>query len=55
MLDAVTFSVGIAAYPENAETGADLLQAADNCLYESKASGRDRVTIAAPRNALKLT
>jgi diguanylate cyclase (GGDEF)-like protein/PAS domain S-box-containing protein len=55
MLDAVTFSVGIAAYPENAETGADLLQAADNCLYESKAGGRDRVTIAAPRNALKLT
>jgi diguanylate cyclase (GGDEF)-like protein len=53
MLDAVTFSVGIAAYPENAQTGGDLLQAADHCLYESKARGRDRVTIAASRNLLK--
>jgi PleD family two-component response regulator len=54
MLDAVTFSAGIAAYPENGDTGADLLQAADNCLYESKASGRDRVTVALSRNAPKL-
>ncbi len=54
MLDAVTFSMGIAAYPENGETGADLLQAADHCLYESKAGGRDRVTVAASRNSLKL-
>jgi diguanylate cyclase (GGDEF)-like protein/PAS domain S-box-containing protein len=55
ILDAVTFSIGIAAYPENAETGGDLMQAADHCLYESKASGRDRVTIAASRNSLKLS
>jgi diguanylate cyclase (GGDEF)-like protein/PAS domain S-box-containing protein len=54
MLDAVTFSAGIAAYPENGDTGADLLQAADNCLYESKASGRDRITVALSRNAPKL-
>jgi diguanylate cyclase (GGDEF)-like protein/PAS domain S-box-containing protein len=46
VLDAVTFSVGIAAYPENALTGEELLQTADTCLYESKASGRDCVTIA---------
>jgi diguanylate cyclase (GGDEF)-like protein/PAS domain S-box-containing protein len=46
VLDAVTFSVGIAAYPENALTGEELLRTADRCLYESKAKGRDRVTIA---------
>jgi len=45
-LGAVTFSVGIAAYPENASTGEELLLAADNCLYQSKANGRDCVTIA---------
>jgi diguanylate cyclase (GGDEF)-like protein/PAS domain S-box-containing protein len=46
VLDAVTFSVGIATYPENGLTGEALLQTADACLYESKANGRDCVTIA---------
>jgi diguanylate cyclase (GGDEF)-like protein/PAS domain S-box-containing protein len=46
LLDAVTFSVGIATYPENGLTGEELLQTADTCLYESKANGRDCVTIA---------
>ena len=46
VLDAVTFSVGIATYPENGLTGEELLQTADTCLYESKANGRDCVTIA---------
>ena len=46
VLDAVTFSVGIATYPENGLTGEALLQTADTCLYESKANGRDCVTIA---------
>jgi diguanylate cyclase (GGDEF)-like protein len=50
VLDAVTFSVGIAAYPENGLTGEVLLQTADACLYESKANGRDCVTIATSRN-----
>jgi diguanylate cyclase (GGDEF)-like protein/PAS domain S-box-containing protein len=45
-LDAVTFSVGIAAFPEDASTSEELLQAADACLYESKAKGRDCMTIA---------
>jgi diguanylate cyclase (GGDEF)-like protein len=44
------FSVGIAAYPENGLTGEVLLQTADTCLYESKANGRDCVTIATSRN-----
>ena len=51
LLDAVTLSVGIAAYPENGLTGEELLQAADTCLYESKANGRNRVTIAASRKS----
>ena len=48
-LDTVTFSIGIAAYPKNASSGEELLQIADACLYESKAKGRDCVTIAGPR------
>jgi diguanylate cyclase (GGDEF)-like protein/PAS domain S-box-containing protein len=48
-LGAVTFSVGIAAYPDNASTSEELLQAADTCLYQSKANGRDCVTVAASR------
>jgi len=46
ILDTVTFSIGIAAYPEDASSGEELLQIADACLYESKAKGRDCVTIA---------
>jgi diguanylate cyclase (GGDEF)-like protein/PAS domain S-box-containing protein len=46
VLDVVTFSAGIAAYPENASTCEELLQIADACLYKSKASGRDCVTVA---------
>ncbi|HXM94275.1 MAG TPA: diguanylate cyclase [Candidatus Dormibacteraeota bacterium] len=52
VLDAVTFSVGIAAYPENGLTGEELLQTADTCLYESKANGRDCVTIATSHKSL---
>jgi diguanylate cyclase (GGDEF)-like protein len=47
VLDFVTFSVGIAAYPENASTAEELVHTADRCLYESKAKGRDCITIAA--------
>jgi diguanylate cyclase (GGDEF)-like protein/PAS domain S-box-containing protein len=50
-LGAVTFSVGIAAYPENGLTGEELLQTADTCLYESKANGRDCVTMATSRKS----
>jgi diguanylate cyclase (GGDEF)-like protein/PAS domain S-box-containing protein len=46
VMDAVTFSVGIAGYPENGLAAEELLHAADSCLYESKANGRDCVTVA---------
>jgi diguanylate cyclase (GGDEF)-like protein len=46
LLDPVTLSIGIAGFPENGENAQDLLDGADKSLYESKANGRDRVTLA---------
>lgn len=39
----VTFSAGIAAYPENGDSLEDLLSSADSALYKAKQSGRNRV------------
>jgi diguanylate cyclase (GGDEF)-like protein/PAS domain S-box-containing protein len=50
-LGQLTISVGVAAFPEHGSTTVDLLKIADQCLYESKARGRDVVTVALPRNA----
>jgi diguanylate cyclase (GGDEF)-like protein len=49
ILNKVTFSVGVAAFPENGDSGEEILRAADQSLYQSKADGRDRVTIATPQ------
>jgi len=46
----LTVSVGVAAFPEHGSTSAELLKIADQCLYESKASGRDVVTVGASSN-----
>ncbi len=46
-----TLSVGVAAFPEHGSTCRDLLKIADQCLYESKARGRDVVTVAVSQNA----
>jgi diguanylate cyclase (GGDEF)-like protein len=45
LLGRVTVSVGAASFPEHGLTSSDLLTAADECLYESKSRGRDRVTV----------
>ncbi len=46
ILGQLTLSVGVAAFPEHGSTSRDLLKIADQCLYESKARGRDVVTVA---------
>jgi diguanylate cyclase (GGDEF)-like protein/PAS domain S-box-containing protein len=46
VLETVTFSIGLAAYPRNASSGEELMRKADECLYQSKARGRDCLTIA---------
>lgn len=45
-LDPVSISAGIASFPEHGSTTEELLRVADQGLYQSKADGRDRVTIA---------
>lgn len=46
-LEAITVSLGIAAFPNNGSTSAELLKAVDNALYQAKRDGRGRVNIAA--------
>jgi diguanylate cyclase (GGDEF)-like protein len=43
-LDRVTLSIGLATFPQHGSTAEQLLRIADQCLYQSKAAGRDRVT-----------
>jgi len=38
----LTFSVGVASYPEDAFTAAELIEAADQALYLAKREGKDR-------------
>ncbi|MDG4807761.1 diguanylate cyclase [Micromonospora sp. WMMD1120] len=45
----VTVSVGIAVYPDNGSTGREVLEAADDALYEAKAAGRDTYRLAEAR------
>ena len=39
----VTISIGLAAFPGDGTTGAELIRAADERLYRAKAEGRNRV------------
>ena len=42
----ITFSVGVAAFPEHGATSEELLKAADTALYRAKHEGRGRVVVA---------
>jgi diguanylate cyclase (GGDEF)-like protein len=46
VLDPVTASFGVAAYPDHGRTAEALFRAADQALYEAKRAGRDRVITA---------
>jgi len=45
-LGRITMSLGVAVFPEHGKTAEALLQAADAALYQSKAAGGDKVTLA---------
>ncbi|MGA7683648.1 MAG: diguanylate cyclase [Terriglobales bacterium] len=45
-LGQLTLSAGVAAFPRHGSSSEELLKIADQCLYQSKARGRDLVTVA---------
>jgi diguanylate cyclase (GGDEF)-like protein/PAS domain S-box-containing protein len=46
VLGRISFSIGIAVFPDHGATVEELLHAADRALYRAKAKGRDRVVLA---------
>ena len=42
----VSLSMGVASFPQDGKTHEDVLQAADEAVYQSKSQGRNRVTVA---------
>jgi two-component system cell cycle response regulator len=47
----VRVSIGIAVFPDHGVTGAAVLEAADDALYQAKSAGRDAFRVAWPRGA----
>jgi diguanylate cyclase (GGDEF)-like protein/PAS domain S-box-containing protein len=45
-LGAVTFSAGVATFPQHGSSAAQLMAKADGALYQAKKNGRDRVVVA---------
>jgi diguanylate cyclase (GGDEF)-like protein/PAS domain S-box-containing protein len=50
-LGPLSISVGVAAFPEHGSSSEELMKLADQSLYESKARGRDVVSLALAKNA----
>ncbi len=48
-LGLITFSVGVASFPEHGASPKELMAAADAALYHAKRAGRDRVVVATPK------
>ncbi len=46
LLNKITLSFGVAAFPDNGNVAETLLRAADQALYRAKREGRDRVVVA---------
>ncbi len=53
-LGPLSLSVGVAGFPEHASASDELLKIADQCLYESKARGRDVVTVASLKTQVRI-
>lgn len=45
-LPTITVSIGISCFPENGDNAGALISAADAALYQAKAQGRDRISLA---------
>jgi diguanylate cyclase (GGDEF)-like protein len=45
-LEAITLSLGVAGFPEDGPSIADILKAADDALYRAKREGRGQVVVA---------
>ena len=54
-LKEVRVSIGVAIYPEHADSMGQILRAADGALYQAKHSGRNCVTLALPAEAPNLS
>jgi diguanylate cyclase (GGDEF)-like protein len=51
-LGRLTVSGGVAAYPDCGSTSTEILQRADEALYQAKNSGRNRIVAAPPKNQI---
>ena len=53
-LGMVTFSLGVAAFPEHGMSPKELMAAVDAAVYEAKRGGRDRVIVASANTVHEL-
>jgi diguanylate cyclase (GGDEF)-like protein len=48
----LTISGGVAAYPDSGSTSTEVLQRADEALYQAKNGGRNRIVVAPPKTQI---